>query len=191
MTTATSDEDRGLYRKYTVTPEGDVLKADGTPAPGPLFILNYGKDPHARVALAAYADACQATHPVLAIDLRAALAKLRMTVVPTEHQPANPDVWRARFAGHIEGGIDAAELDGDDLATARGFDRELTRAFTVYLNSTATDRRRHFLIEINAVAARAYAFYIQLDRPELRVPIDSILFDLGGLADVLTHTGGA
>lgn len=182
MTTTGTEESRGLYSKYTVT------KADGTPVPGPLFILNYGKDPHARFALAAYADACQATHPVLAIDLRAALARFRMSAIPTEHQPANPDVWRARFAGHIEGGIDAAELVGDELDTARGFDRELTRAFAVYLNSTATDRRRQFLIQINAIAARAYTFYVQLDRPELRVPIESILFDLGGLADVLTRS---
>ncbi|OKH81388.1 hypothetical protein EB73_29195 [Mycobacterium sp. SWH-M3] len=183
MTTAASDDNRGPYRKNNLTPEGGVLQADG------LVILNYGKDPHARVALAAYADACQATHPVRAIDLRAALAKLRMTRIPTEHQPANPDVWRARFAGHIEGGIAAAGLTGDDLVTAQGFDRELTRAFTVYLNSTDADRRRHFLMQINAIGARAYAFYVQLDRPELRVPIESILFDLGGLADVLTHSG--
>jgi hypothetical protein len=180
----TTDESLGLYPKCNV----NVTKADGTPVTGPLFILNYAKDPHARAALATYADACQHTDPVLAIDLRAALARLRMTVIPTDHQPANPDVWRARFSGHIEQGIQAAQLAGDTLETAREFDRELTRAFTVYLNSTASDRKRRFLLQINTIAARAYAFYVELDRPDLKVPIEAILFDLAGLADVLAHT---
>lgn len=182
MTTTQPDESRGLYDKYTVT------KADGTPATGPLFILNYSKDHHARAALAAYADSCQGTHPVLAIDLRAALAKLRMTVIPTDHQPANPDVWRMRFANHIDGAARAADLTGDTLETSRALDRELTRAFTVYLNSTASDRKRRFLLQINTIAARAYAFYVELDRPDLKVPVETILFDLAGLADVLAHT---
>lgn len=179
----TTDENRGLYDKYIVT------KADGTPAPGPLFILNYSKDAHARAALAAYANSCEATRPALAIDLRAALAKLRMRVIPTEHQPANPDVWRGRFAGHIDLGIRSADLTGDERDTAQGFDRELTRAFAKYLNSTADDRRRRFLLQVNTIAARAYAFYVELDHPDLRLTVEAILFDLGGLAAVLTDPG--
>lgn len=181
MTITQSDENRGLYAKYVVT------KADGTPVPGPLFILRYAKDPHARVALTAYADSCDATHPLLAIELRAALAKLRMTKIPVEHQPANPDVWRMRFSAHVDHAIRAANLTGTDLDTAAQFEVDLTRAFTKYLNSSDDARRRRFLAQINTIAARAYAFLIELDHPELRVPIENILFDLGGLAEVLTR----
>lgn len=179
MTVTQTTDYRGLYPKYIVT------KADGTPAPGPLFILRYGKDPHARVALAAYADSCEATHPVLAIELRAALAKLAMTKTPVDHEPTNPDVWRMRFSGHLDLGIRAAELTGTDLDTVTGFELEFTRAFTTYLHNSDSDRKRRFLLQINDIAARAYAYLTGLDRPELRVTIDSILFDLGALAGVL------
>lgn len=182
MTTAGTDESRGLYGKYTVT------KADGTPAPGPLFILNYGKDPHARVALAAYADSCAATHPTLSMDLCAALAKLRMAQSANEYESANPDFWRMRFANHIETGIRFAGLSGEGLDTAQGFDRQLTRAFTAYLNSTATDRKRQFLAQVNAIAAHAYAFYIELNWRDLDGLTDYMLFDLGGLAQLLART---
>lgn len=179
MTITLSDENRGLYAKYIVT------KADGTPVPGPLFILRYSKDPHARVALAAYADSCEGTHPQLGIDLRAQLAKLRMSANGTDCRNANPDIWRMTFANHIEAGIRFADLAGDDLNTARGFDRDLTRAFSVYLNSTESDRERQFLVQIITIAARAYAFYVQLDHKDLAGLTYRMMSDLGGLSDVL------
>jgi hypothetical protein len=49
-------------------------KLNGKPV-GRSFVLDYDTDPYARVALAAYADSCEADHPQLAADLRAALAK--------------------------------------------------------------------------------------------------------------------
>lgn len=61
------DRDRGLYRKYQVqkvTRDGELVD------PGPVFVLAYTRDPHARVALAAYADSCAADFPPLAADLR-------------------------------------------------------------------------------------------------------------------------
>ena len=58
---------RGLYPKYRLE------RMDGKPM-GPSFILEYRKDPHARVALAAYADSCESENPALASDLRAALS---------------------------------------------------------------------------------------------------------------------
>jgi hypothetical protein len=179
----TTDENRGHYGKYVVT------NPDGTPAPGPLFILNYSRDHHARVALAAYADSCQATQPTLSINLRAELAKVHMTASLTHHQPVNPDAWRMRFAAHIEAGIRIAHLTGDALDTAQDFDRELTRAFAIYLNSTADTRRRRFLLQINTIAARVYSFYVQLDHPEIRETVDGILFDLAGLTATLTDPG--
>lgn len=68
---AEGDRERGLYRKYVVYrvwPSGRwTIVAE------PCFVLKYTSDPHARVALAAYADSCEADYPLLAADLREAL----------------------------------------------------------------------------------------------------------------------
>ncbi|MCT7361196.1 hypothetical protein [Mycolicibacterium llatzerense] len=61
-----SDKQRGLYGKYRV--ERVVGKEKG-----PYFVLAYTSDPHAAVALRAYADSCEADYPQLAADLRNAL----------------------------------------------------------------------------------------------------------------------
>ena len=59
----------GLYHKF------DVRRADGTDAPGgkhdgcSYFVLDLTHDPHAIPALRAYAKACRAEYPLLAIDL--------------------------------------------------------------------------------------------------------------------------
>lgn len=52
----------GLYGKYRVE------KVNGKPT-GPVFVLAYSTDPHARAALAAYAESCRADFPQLADDL--------------------------------------------------------------------------------------------------------------------------
>lgn len=57
------DRQRGLYGKYRVE------RSDGK-SKGPYFVLAYTSDPHARVALAAYADSCAEEFPLLAADLR-------------------------------------------------------------------------------------------------------------------------
>lgn len=67
-TTETNDQDRGLYRRfdlYRIDEDGErqYLVTD------PYFILRYTTDPHARVALEAYADSCAADYPALAADL--------------------------------------------------------------------------------------------------------------------------
>lgn len=65
-----SAEQQGLFRKF------DVRRVDGTDKPGGkhhgcrYFVLDVDHDPCARAALTAYAAACEATHPVLAADLR-------------------------------------------------------------------------------------------------------------------------
>lgn len=59
---------RGFYKKYNVT------RVDGKPDDGPFFTLAFNHDPHARVALAAYADSCESENPTLAAELRQALA---------------------------------------------------------------------------------------------------------------------
>lgn len=66
-----SDEQQGLFRKFI------VRRVDGSDQPGgkhhgcSYFVLDVDHDPHARAALAAYATACEASHPNLARDLRA------------------------------------------------------------------------------------------------------------------------
>lgn len=57
------DHQRGLYGKYRVE------RIDGK-RKGPYFVLAYTTDPHARAALAAYADSCEDEYPLLAADLR-------------------------------------------------------------------------------------------------------------------------
>lgn len=63
METTDPDRERGLYGKYRVE------KVNGKPT-GPVFVLAYATDPHARVALAAYAESCAEDYPELANDLR-------------------------------------------------------------------------------------------------------------------------
>lgn len=63
------DTERGLYRKYLLFKAG----GDMTPVLNPFFALRYTTDPHAAVALAAYAKSCEADYPQLAADLREAL----------------------------------------------------------------------------------------------------------------------
>ena len=59
-----------LFRKFAVS------RVDGSDQPGgkhegcALFVLDIDHDPFAKPALLAYADACEATHPHLAADLR-------------------------------------------------------------------------------------------------------------------------
>ena len=75
-------EEQGLFRKFV------VHRVDGSDAPGGkhhgcrYFVLDVDHDPHAVEALAAYANACEATHPELAKDLRVEWA------VPVAPQPA-------------------------------------------------------------------------------------------------------
>ena len=66
----TDNDYDGFYRKFNIT------YADGRPGPDyPWFVLCYARDPHARKALAAYADSCHFELPGLAADLRAEIAK--------------------------------------------------------------------------------------------------------------------
>lgn len=79
IVTPPPDSEAGLYGKYEVhklrktTREyegGSRVTHIERVDPGPVFVLAYTKDPHARVALAAYADSCEAEYPELAADLR-------------------------------------------------------------------------------------------------------------------------
>lgn len=69
----------GIYRKY------EVKRTDGSGEPGKkhehcaYFVLDFEHDPFARPAIIAYAQACRATHPVLADDLLRAAADNNFT----------------------------------------------------------------------------------------------------------------
>lgn len=65
--------EQGMYRKFI------VRRADGSDQPGGkhhgcrYFVLDMTHDQFAKPALLTYADACEATYPELAADLRQAL----------------------------------------------------------------------------------------------------------------------
>lgn len=68
------DPNRGIYYKFKVE------RTDGKSAPGQkhdgcfYFVLDCDHDPHAKAALLAYADSCEAAYPALASDVRAIVA---------------------------------------------------------------------------------------------------------------------
>ncbi|WP_454691185.1 hypothetical protein [Achromobacter aloeverae] len=68
--TSKTGTEQGIFRKF------DVCRTDGSDAPGGkhhgcrYFVLDVDHDAYAAAALGAYADACEATHPALACDLR-------------------------------------------------------------------------------------------------------------------------
>jgi len=68
VTTRVDDKDRGLYPRYHVERLND---AAGKHSACWVFVLDPHHDPHARVALKAYADSCAVDYPLLAGDLRA------------------------------------------------------------------------------------------------------------------------
>ena len=61
-------EDRHLSSDGPVFHKYNVTRTDGKPMDA-AFVLEL-KDPYAKAALRAYADACEATHPMLAADIR-------------------------------------------------------------------------------------------------------------------------
>ena len=71
-----SDRSQGLYEKF------HVRRTDGGSEPGSkhhgcdYFVLDFTHDKYGRVALAAYADACEHEYPRLAADLRTKLADM-------------------------------------------------------------------------------------------------------------------
>jgi len=96
------DEQQGLYRKF------DVRRTDGSSEPGGkhhdcrYFVLDVGHDRHAAVALTAYADAVEATHPVLANDMRAEFS-LATTPARDAELSDEKDAQIKRQAEFIEG----------------------------------------------------------------------------------------
>ncbi len=94
----------GLYRKF------DVRRTDGSSDPGgkheacEYFVLDWQHDPFTVPAVRAYADACEATYPALAADLRTKAQII--AAVPGQISPETPVGPR-----DVVGGATPAELD--------------------------------------------------------------------------------
>lgn len=114
MTTTT---DRGLYPKYHIT------RTDGRPV-AEAFVLEFDSDPYARVAYAAYADACADAQPGLARAIWARLAatsdsrgasRLAQRSAPALLEfalDANIAIWTSQGHGDYSGhDITAAAVD--------------------------------------------------------------------------------
>lgn len=97
-------EQQGLFRKFTVSRTDNSDRVGGRHYGCEYFVLDINHDKAAPVALAAYADAIEATHPVLATDMReryALAAALKAVPVPT-FSPSGPNLWRNAAHGIVE-----------------------------------------------------------------------------------------
>ena len=111
----------GLYEKYIVNTVG------GEPLEGPVFVLR-PFDPHARVALRAYASSVESENPTLAHDLRELAntysnkpIKYGKYKVPT----ANPK-WAERFY-QVENPADATHVAWTTAMTPKALPCEYPR----------------------------------------------------------------
>lgn len=122
------DEQQGLFRKF------DVRRTDGSSEPGgkhegcEYFVLDLDHDPLARVALQAYADACDSTHPQLSQDLR---RRYGLTVLPVE--PAQ----RPALVTALRGLLASLQREPTDFEL-----RAAAHEFTVQADRIAAGRSR-------------------------------------------------
>jgi hypothetical protein len=88
MTDGSFDRPKG-YTQHGFEDRFRVSRVDGQPInpKARYLVLDYsGRDPHAVVAIKAYADSIEAENPAMAADLRAALA--RPADFPSQHVDA-------------------------------------------------------------------------------------------------------
>ncbi len=111
--TKLTDRAQGVFRKFNVT------RTDGSSEPGgkhhgcSYFVLDVDHDPCAAPALKAYADAVEATHPVLAADMR---DRYGLAAAHAQQPAALTDAQRERAASLLDGFdslIATAEMNGD------------------------------------------------------------------------------
>lgn len=65
-----TDPSRGIYHKFWVRRTDGSSREGGKHEKCGYFVLDWEHDPFAIPAARAYANACEATHPELAVDLR-------------------------------------------------------------------------------------------------------------------------
>ena len=99
------DRQRGLYRKYELFrvrhSYGREYRERVT---DPFFALRYTTDPHAAVALRAYADSCEAEYPVLAAELRSSLGIRRCDCGNENHPSWCEDTCASQVTTPADGG---------------------------------------------------------------------------------------
>ncbi len=107
------DKNRGLYRKYALYRVSADDPAHHFQVFDPFFALRYTTDPHARVALEAYADSCGQEYPKLADDLYRALG------IQVETAPADIDTSLSEYLGRHYRGSWVAIRNGHVVATGQ------------------------------------------------------------------------
>jgi hypothetical protein len=81
----------GLIDRFT------VARTDGKSAPGEkhdgcvYFVLDLSHDPHAKAAVAAYAESCEVDYPALSRDLHLAVAAMPLPTRPSTQPSATPE----------------------------------------------------------------------------------------------------
>lgn len=91
--------------------------------PGPVFVLAYTTDPHARVALEAYADSCAEEYPKLAEDLYRALG------IDVEVAPVDMTEELAGYLGRVYQGRWVAVREGRLIAAGDSIEDVRARIF--------------------------------------------------------------
>jgi hypothetical protein len=107
-----------------------VEREDGQHRPDArYFVLNYASDPYARAALLAYAEACAATHPTLATDIREVVAYHEQRDAARRRDPSKP------VRGTQGSGASPADSEAiiDILRRRLAEDDELARALRALL----------------------------------------------------------
>lgn len=111
------DAREGLYQKFWVS------RTDGSSVEGgkhhkcDYFVLDWKHDPFAVPAARAYADACEATHPDLAVDLRARADKAEKEAARERAAPM--PAWTLPFPGDTPLPEDAAIKAAHPTRTGR------------------------------------------------------------------------
>lgn len=94
-----NDKTLGLYGKFEVKRLDGSSRFGGKHHECDYFVLDITHDPYAVVALRAYAESCETSHPLLARDLRAKLAVPELPKWTTCTKCENPDYCRESLRG--------------------------------------------------------------------------------------------
>lgn len=88
-----SDKERGLYEKFHVERTDGSSEPSGRHYGCRYFVLDLDHDPHARLAILAYALSCEADYPALSSDLLDVLGDDDSHRAYAEMRQALLDAW--------------------------------------------------------------------------------------------------
>lgn len=110
----------GIYGKFR------VQRVDGKDAPGErhhncrYFVLDLNHDPHAKPAMAAYADSCEAGYPALAADCRKEAGDAVTALAAAQARIAELEKERDEAISERDGWLHSSKDFSDGLAYYRG-----------------------------------------------------------------------